>query len=501
MTERVAVIGAGMAGLFVALALAPSGREITLYERDPPPPDGGPDAAFDHWARRGVGHLRHSHGFLARLRGLLAAEHPALMAELIEAGAREIAFADSIPEAAQRRYRPRPEDADLAAFVSRRTTIELTMRRHVERLANVTLKTGVFVRAPIFERHGDAVVAVGLAIEDAGVPSEVRADLVVDAGGRTSAALEALGEAGVVVPEESEPCAILYFTRFYRLREGQEEPPRSRHGGTGDLGYLKFGVFRADRGTFSITVAVPEVEEQLRAAIVDPETFERVCQLLPGVAPWTDPARAEPISRVFGMGDLSSHWREFAPDDQASVLNYFPIGDALVRTNPLYGRGCTFAGVEAHLLRDVLAEAADPARRLARYSERVREELRVFYDDMAAQDRSAARRALRGLDPDHRPSRRARLAASFALEGIGAAVRADPDLLREALRSFHMLAAPNDWARRPSTLGKAARAWVAGRFRPDPTRPGAAGPKRAEMFDRLGLPLRADLERVRHAAA
>jgi hypothetical protein len=80
-------------------------------------------------------------------------------------------------------------------------------------------------------------------------------------------------------------------------------------------------------------------------------------------------------------------------------------------------------------------------------------------------------------------------------------VRADPDLLREALRSFHMLAPPNDWARRPSTLGKAARAWVAGRFRPDPTRPGAAGPKRAEMFGRLSLPLRADFERTRQGAA
>jgi 2-polyprenyl-6-methoxyphenol hydroxylase-like FAD-dependent oxidoreductase len=400
VTGRVAVIGAGMAGLFVALALAPGGREITLYERDPPPPDGGPDAAFDHWARRGVGHLRHSHGFLARLRGLLASEHPALMAELIEAGARDISFADSIPEAAQRRYRPRPEDADLAAFVSRRTTIELTMRRHVERLPNVALKTGIFVRAPIFERRGDAVVAVGLAIEDADGPREIRSDLVVDAGGRTSAAIETLGEAGVVVPEEREPCAILYFTRFYRLREGQDEPPRGAHGGTGDLGYLKFGVFRADLRTFSITIAVPEVEESLRAAIINPETFERVCQLLPGIAPWTDPARAEPISRVFGMGDLASHWREFAPDGAASVLNYFPIGDALVRTNPLYGRGCTFAGVEAHLLRDVLAETDDPARRLARYSLRVREELRAFYDDMAAQDRSAARRALRGLDPD-----------------------------------------------------------------------------------------------------
>ena len=60
MTEKVLVIGAGMAGLWTAMALAPSGREITLLDRDPPPPEGDADAAFDHWNRRGVGHLRHS---------------------------------------------------------------------------------------------------------------------------------------------------------------------------------------------------------------------------------------------------------------------------------------------------------------------------------------------------------------------------------------------------------------------------------------------------------
>ena len=68
MAERVLVIGAGMAGLWTALALGPTGREVVLLERDPPPPAGDADAAFVDWNRRGVGHLRHSHAFLARLR-------------------------------------------------------------------------------------------------------------------------------------------------------------------------------------------------------------------------------------------------------------------------------------------------------------------------------------------------------------------------------------------------------------------------------------------------
>lgn len=495
VTERVAVIGAGMAGLFVALALAPTGRRITLFERDPPPPDGGAEAAFESWARRGVGQLRHSHGFLARLQGLLAREHPDLLAELIEAGAREVSFADSLPDRAQARYRPRPEDEALTAFVARRTTVELALRRHVARLPNVALKTGVFVRGPRLERRDGGLVATGLAIEAPDGPREIESDIVVDAGGRASIAVDALREAGARVDEESEPCALLYFTRFYRLRPGQNEAPRSRAGATGDLGYLKFGVFRADHGTFSVTLAVPEVEESLRAAVVRPETFEDICRRLPGVAPWTDPERAEPTTRVLGMGDLQSRWRIFDPDGEASVLGYFPVGDCLVRTNPLYGRGCTFAGVEAHILRDVLQEVADPAERLAQYERRVRETLRVFYDDMAAQDRAAARRALKGLGPHAPPSWRARMAASFARDGVGAAVRGDPDLLRQALRAFHMLDPPNAWARRPATVAKAAAAWIASAVsRKD--RPPPAGPRRSQLFAELGLSPTADFERL-----
>ena len=501
MVERVAVIGAGIGGLCTALALAPTGREITLFERDPPPPEGGPEEAFDHWGRRGVGHLRHSHGFLARLRGIFAREHPKLLAELADAGVREISFADSLPEPLRSTYSPRPGDDDLAAFVARRTTVELVMRAYVERQPNVALRSGVFVKRPIIERVDEQLVAKGLAIEEDGQEHEVLVDLVVDSGGRNSIAIDALCQAGARIVEEGEDCAILYYTRFYRFRDGQDEPPRSPHGGTGDLGYLKFGVFRADNHTFSVTIAVPEVEQTLRTAVLHPEVFESICQALPGVAPWTDPARSEPITKVLGMGDLMSRWREFAPDGKASVLGLLPIGDAMVRTNPLYGRGCSFAAVEAHILRDVIEATADPAERLVRYSAEVKAALRPFYDDMAAQDRAAAARALRGLDPNRRASWTHKLGASFVRDGLTVAVRSDPDLLRQALRSFHMLELPMKLQSQPMTLVKGLAAWSRGRAANAAFQPPRAGPDRGEMFARLSLSTTADFERVRSLAA
>ncbi len=96
--------------------------------------------------------------------------------------------------------------------------------------------------------------------------------MVVDAGGKNGSAIEQLIEEGAPIQEEGETAGILYFTRHYRLKPGQSEPAREGNPPSGgDLGYLKFGVFPADNGCFSITMCTPEIEYELRKAIVRPE--------------------------------------------------------------------------------------------------------------------------------------------------------------------------------------------------------------------------------------
>ena len=496
--ETVVVLGAGIAGLCTALALAPTGRTIILLERDDPPPEGGADVVFDDWRRRGATQLRHSHAFLARLRKLIATEHPALLDALRDAGARELAFADGLPPSVKARYVAIPEDEEMAIIISRRTTLEMVIRRYVEGSPNVTIRSGAFA-AGLVSDDGEAgpPTVRGVRLRDG---ETVLGDLVVDAGGRGSPMADWLTETGVTVPETAEDCAILYYTRFYERLPGQDEPPRGGTAPNGDLGYLKFGVFPADNGTFSLTMAVPEVEESLRVAIVRTDIFDRICASLPGVAPWTDPARSAPVSKVYAMGDLKSRWREMAPEGRPVALNVFCVGDSLVRTNPLYGRGCSFAAIEAHALRDVLAETADPVARARIYSERTRALLEPFYDDMRTQDRAAARRAANGLDPDYRPGLRARLLRRFIEDGVGVAVRQDPALFRDAMRAFHMLAPPRAWLGRPATLAKVLGAMVRGRKANAHLYPEKPGPDRWAMFALLGLPADADLARLKAAA-
>lgn len=495
MSEGIVVIGAGIGGLCTALSLAASGRSITLLEQDQPPPSDDADVVFLDWHRRGAGHIRQSHAFLARLRNIIKQRHPRLLKELEDLGARELTFDMMLTDIQRDRYTPEPEDADLTIITSRRTTLELAMRRYVEGLDNVTIRSGFFVRKLKTRAGPDGVIEVlGVSGEDRGVPVELTADTVIDASGKSGFLINQLMEDGARISEESESAGILYFTRHYRLLPGMEEPSRTENPpATGDLGYIKFGVFPGDNGCFSITISVPEVELELRKAIVDPDIFHAITLQLPGLRPWTNADRSEPRGKVYGMGDLHSRWRDMVTDGIPATRNYFPLGDTLVRTNPLYGRGCSFAAVSAEMLRETFDQTSDPTARQLAYHKRLRDELRPYYLNQRAQDRSAIKRAEAELTPGYRKSWRGRMIESFFDDGVRIALRTDIGLLRQAMRGFHMLEHPNKWLGKPGNLARVLYVWARGKKRNASAYPPSPGPDREEMMTRLAIDHRADL--------
>ncbi len=498
MTEKVLVIGAGIAGLCCALSLAPTGREIVLIERDSAPPADDPNAVFRDWKRTGVGQLRQSHAFLARLRNIIKADHPVLLQRLAKAGVRDLPFQSMLTTEQLATYIPRAEDDELTIITSRRTTLELTMRNYVLTLPNVTIQHGILVKKLLTEKTaGDLIKVVGLVGEANGAPIEMRADIVADASGKSGFTLEQLKDEGASISEESESSGILYFTRHYRLRPGQEEPSRTENPpASGDLGFLKFGIFPGDGGNFSVTIAIPDIELELRKSIPDADVFHKITLMLPGLFPWTNEARAEGTSKVFSMGNLQSRWRELVVEEKPAALNYFALGDTLVRTNPLYGRGCSFAAVSADILRQTLEETGDPKTRALGFHTRIRAELRPFFENMLKQDRGAIKLARAALTPNHKPSFRARLLKSFLEDGVRIAARSDTDLMRDAMRGFHMLEHPDKWLGKPKNLFKVLYYWSRGKRKNAAAYPPEPGPSRAEMMAALALDAQADIQRT-----
>lgn len=497
MTEAVLVIGAGIGGLMTALSLSGTGRRIRLLERDTAPPADDPEAAFEGWRRPGVSHMRQSHAFLARLRTIIRERHPALLEALKAEGVRELTLEAMLTPHQRRSYRPVPIDDELTILTSRRTTLELIIRRHVETLPDVEISSGFRVERLIARRADDGIIDVtGVEGEEGEQPFRMEADLIVDTSGKRGAFLPQLEALGAKIPEDSENAGILYFTRHYRLLPGVGEPSRTENPpASGDLGFLKFGVFPGDNGCFSITLAVPEVEQELRRAVLDPDRFHAITLMLPGLRPWTNAERAEPRGKVQGMGDLSSHWRDMVVDGRPVARGYFPLGDTLVRTNPLYGRGCSFAAVSAEALRAAIDSTRDPALRSIRYHQRLREELRPYFMNMRAQDRVAIKQARAALTPGHRDRWRVRMMRSFFDDGVRIALRKDVGLLREAMRGFHMLEHPNDWLKKPGNFAKVIGHWALGPRLNQPHYPPEPGPPREEMMRQLALDARADLVR------
>lgn len=483
------IIGAGISGLAAALALASRGWRVRVLERDAAPPAGGPEAAFSDWTRRGVAQIRHSHVFLSRLTNLMRDHYPGLLAEMRAAGCRILEFKDGLPPGLLASYVPAPEDADLSFVSSRRITLELVLRRHVAAMSNVEIIQGVRVGALLTDAQSSVRKIIGVTLDQGGAPCEQvhHADLTIDATGRGSHAMAWLEKTGAVIKEETAPAGIFYFTRHYRLRPGTQEPARSNHLTVGDMDYLKFGVFRADNGWFSLTLAAPEIEMELCQAIRAPEMFDRICSLLPGVAPWTAVDQAEPMSPVFAMGGLRSHWRHFVAQGNPATLNFFVIGDAAVCSNPLYGRGCSAGFLQAHLLADICTENHNPFERALLFDTMLRREIRPYYDLMVKQDAQSIRRASAVRNGDYRPGLRARLARRFFEDGIRPASRGDIKVMRALMRGFHMLENPNLALQDPDILLRITRYLLRGKNRNAALLGPPLGPKRDAMMEILSL--------------
>ena len=354
--KQAVVIGAGMSGLAAAGALAGFFEQVVVLERDELPA-----SAAD---RQGTPQGRHNHALLAGGQRALGTLFPGFEQDLAQAGAVPLRvtadFCTEMPG-----LDPFPQrDLGWHVYSMSRPLIELTVRRRVERLPNVTLRSRFRARTLEASGHQRGAAVVGVRCEDAQARTEtVPADLVVDASGRgglTCDLLEAVGlqqpEATVIGVDIGYASAVFAIpdtasTEWKAVLTMPQAPESSR-------GALLLPLEGGERWMISIggrygekppgdVVGFLNFAEQLRT----PTIYNAI-------------RRAARVSEVARFGFPASVWRHFERL-QVFPRGLLPFGDAICRFNPVWGQGMTVAAQEAVLLRRLLGASGGDARALA----------------------------------------------------------------------------------------------------------------------------------------
>lgn len=422
---RIAIVGAGPAGLFSAIALARRGHPVVVVDRDRGPAPGG------DWPRRGLMQFHHAHTFRPQVVDALLAEMPDVLDRLVAVGA----------------TLPTSPDGRVAALLCRRSVFERVMRTVALRQSGVTFAAGHAELMPLDHDRVRGVEVGGCALG---------ADLVIDASGRAGRFGESVRPAA-----EVSDCGAVYITRQYKLRNGAPAAQSNSPIGLSLslAGYAAIAFLHDDR-TFSVTLIHDGSDDRLRL-LRDAGTFDAAVGAIPRLADWAEPTRAQPISPVIPGGRLYNSYRGQCRD----VVGLISVGDAVCTTTPLAGRGVALALTQARELVHSLDRYTDDLPGATKHFDKwCAEHIRPWFDDHRYADTDRIRR-WSGGDVD--------LGKPLPSDLIVAAAEADPNL-QPIVGPYARMDAP------PASLAPAratAHALFAGGWRPQIE----PGPTRAEL--------------------
>lgn len=341
------VIGGGLAGLLAAWALRGSAERIVVVERDryPARPDHRPGAPQGH----------HAHLVMDGGRRAMEELLPGIGAELDALGARPVGLPGELDWFSAVGRMP-VFDSGVAFLSCTRPLLDHVVLERVRADPAIEFREGTVVTGLL----GGPDRITGLRVRprgtggpdgesDADGESEIRADLVVDASGRTSAVPRWLAALGCpAVPEERVDPGIAYASRLYRRPAVASAALPAAYVQTKAPDDPRFGVLLPVEGDrWLVTVG------GLRGGEPGPGEAGFTAQL----DRLRDPAlrdlvrAAEPAGEVRGFRPgpcVRRHYERRCPDGLVVV------GDAACTFNPVYGQGISAAAFCALALRDAV---------------------------------------------------------------------------------------------------------------------------------------------------
>ncbi|MGG7575712.1 NAD(P)/FAD-dependent oxidoreductase [Streptomyces sirii] len=416
------VIGAGIAGLLAARVLTDAYKRVVVLEQDTLP-----DTPRQ---RPGVPQGHHVHGLTAHGAALIEGLFPGLRQELAEAGAPLGDFGERTVFLFPQGWSPRTTTGIPLQTFSR-PLLETCLRRRVAALRGVHLRTAIRVTG-LTGGTGRVSGVRARQRGDNGGGFTLDADLVVDAGGRTSHLPDWLEQLGLPRPQRAVIDADLaYSSRLYSAPRSDAPP--------WDAAMETLQPPGNSRGFFAARIEGSRLLITLQGAAGnhpphDPDAFSDFArrlhsplgELLGGLTPQSAVRTYAHCSNRRNFYHRLSGW-------PAALI---AIGDTVCAFNPLYGQGMSVAAMEAALLRTMLTTHPDPAsgRFAASYQRRVARLTRLPWLMSTLPDR--------GWIPDERRQLPVGT-AQVALTLLQRASVNDPEFFRRFLTVMHMLKGPS----------------------------------------------------------